>query len=383
MKTLILCVDRDDDIGVKAHLKGPFIGREENLNAASSLALSDPEDPDANTMFSAIALYDELIKSGMDVQIATIAGSPNVGFESDEILSAQLDTVIEQVRPDRAVLVSNGAEDEYFFPIISSRIKIDSVKRVFVKQTPTVEGIYYNFVKTLSDKKTRKKILMPLSVILILYSIFLLIPPIDKLSMTGNVDFLADIPPGLIPFVIGIYLIWYAYDASERIRAASSRLWLALRSGSQMLPFAFVTGIMVVLGLLYSISTVAAARNVQVGILALVFLSSFLWIGVFAALVLEVGRFTSAYLTSREFSWSSIIAGLMFLAIGLLTQGALDSVKLIYHLPSASGAFIAVEIVAGILTAMFAGLLNMNLHTEIKGSEQETEKPASEMRAPK
>ena len=29
MKTLVLCVDRDDDIGIKTGIKGPLIGRED------------------------------------------------------------------------------------------------------------------------------------------------------------------------------------------------------------------------------------------------------------------------------------------------------------------------------------------------------------------
>ncbi|MEM3851556.1 MAG: DUF373 family protein [Methanomassiliicoccales archaeon] len=381
MRTLILCVDRDDDLGAKAHLKGPFIGREANMDAASALVLADPEDPDANTVFSAIAMYDELNKRGLDVQIATIAGSQNVGFESDTKLSEQLETVIGAVKPDRAVLVSNGAEDEFFFPVIASRIKVDSVRRVFVKQTPTVEGLYYNFVKTLTDRKTRKKIFAPIAVILILYSIFLLIPPVAKLSSSGDIGYMSSIPAGLIPFVIGAYLLWYAYDTGEKIRALSVRFWNAVRSGSQMLPFTTVTVIMIILGLLYSISSVASARNVQPGILVLVFMGTFLWIAVFAALVLEVGRFTSAYLSEREISWSSITAGLMLLAIGLLIQGALDSIRLIYKLPSASGAFIAVEIIAGLLTAMFAGMLNVSVRGE--ESVQEEREAKGELRVPK
>lgn len=378
MRTLILCVDRDDDIGAKAKLKGPFIGRDANISAASSLALADPEDPDANTVFSAISFYDELTKRGMDIEIATITGSSNVGFESDAILSEQLETVISKVKPDRAVLVSNGAEDEYFFPVIASRIKVDSVRRVFVKQTPTVEGIYYNIVRTLSDRKTRRKVLIPLSLILMLFSIFLLIPPIDRLYTTANVGYLADIPAGLIPFVLGVYLLWFAYDTSEWLRQASAKFWHAMKSGSQMLPFAFISAIMVVLGLLYAISIVTSARNVPAGYLVLIFIGSFLWIGVFAALLLEVGRFASAYLSTREFSWSSIIAGLMFMAIGLLTQGALDSLRFIYHLPSANVAFIAVEIIAGLLTAMFAGLLNMTVHAQ-PGTEAEADRNTQEM----
>jgi len=41
---MVLCVDRDDDLGRKARLQGPIIGREENLKAATQLGLVDAED---------------------------------------------------------------------------------------------------------------------------------------------------------------------------------------------------------------------------------------------------------------------------------------------------------------------------------------------------
>src|SRR5438132_1362909 len=64
MKILVLCVDRDDDIGVKTGIKTPLIGREANLNAATKLGLADPEDSDVNALLSAISTYDGLVRDG-------------------------------------------------------------------------------------------------------------------------------------------------------------------------------------------------------------------------------------------------------------------------------------------------------------------------------
>ncbi|MCJ7614473.1 DUF373 family protein, partial [Candidatus Bathyarchaeota archaeon] len=43
-RILVLCVDRDDDLGMKAGINTPVLGRKENVNAAASLALRDPEE---------------------------------------------------------------------------------------------------------------------------------------------------------------------------------------------------------------------------------------------------------------------------------------------------------------------------------------------------
>lgn len=59
---LIICIDRDNDLFEKARVVGPIVGRENNLSAATSLALADPEDPDSNAIFYAIKVYDQFKK---------------------------------------------------------------------------------------------------------------------------------------------------------------------------------------------------------------------------------------------------------------------------------------------------------------------------------
>ena len=62
MKVLVICVDRDDDLGKKAKIKGPVIGREKNIEAGTALILADPGEADANTIFEAVKIFDELKK---------------------------------------------------------------------------------------------------------------------------------------------------------------------------------------------------------------------------------------------------------------------------------------------------------------------------------
>src|SRR4030042_2405652 len=96
-RILILCVDRDGDLGTKAGIETPLVGRAPNLDAAVSLALKDPEEPDANAMFEAVSLYDRLQKDeklGEVFEIATICGSALGGVNADRKLVAELNTVL-------------------------------------------------------------------------------------------------------------------------------------------------------------------------------------------------------------------------------------------------------------------------------------------------
>ena len=109
MKTLILNVDRDDDFGRKAKVKSPIIGIKDNIDAANKLGQADPEDSDVNAIFSAISIYNSYIEQNKSAEIATICGNISVGIKSDQILSEQLEQVIEETKADNVILISDGA----------------------------------------------------------------------------------------------------------------------------------------------------------------------------------------------------------------------------------------------------------------------------------
>ena len=171
-KLLVLCVDRDDDVGRKTDMEGPVIGREKNLELAKSLALSDPEDSDPNAIFDSIKIYD----SKENADIATITGHSHVGVESDEKLSKQLDEVLKETGTDKVILVVDGTEDEQIVPIVQSRADIVSIERVIMKQSERLEGMYYQvnefFKEVVSDPKMGKLILGIPAIFLIFYAVF-------------------------------------------------------------------------------------------------------------------------------------------------------------------------------------------------------------------
>ncbi|EQD40630.1 protein containing DUF373, partial [mine drainage metagenome] len=164
---LVVCVDRDDDLGRKAGVTGPVVGRSEAVEAANRLAIADPEDSDTNAIFAAVSLLDELRGAGEDCEVCVLTGSPKVGVLSDRRVADQFDRVLERVRATSAYLVSDGAEDEYLFPILSSRVRIDGVRRVYVRQNASLESTYYTLVRALKDPKLRAKTVLPFALVLL------------------------------------------------------------------------------------------------------------------------------------------------------------------------------------------------------------------------
>ncbi|MBU7025038.1 MAG: DUF373 family protein, partial [Theionarchaea archaeon] len=140
---LVLSVDRDDDLGRKAGMKGPVIGRENVLDAAMKLGLADPTDSDTNVLFRAVKVRDELAESARKIEVAAVTGDEKVGNISDMKIGDQLDAILKSFKVDGVILVTDGKEDEFIEPVIRSKTQILSVDRIIVQQSEELETQYF------------------------------------------------------------------------------------------------------------------------------------------------------------------------------------------------------------------------------------------------
>jgi len=194
---LVLTVDRDNDLGVKAGIRGPVIGRKATLAAALRLGLADPEESDTNAILGALHRHDKLneeIVGDDEVQIALLTGDVRVGARSDRAIAVQLDEVIQEYQPDRAILVTDGADDEVALPIITSRVRVDHVEKVIVRQSKGIESTYYYVVKAIEDPRWRARLLVPIAAVMIILGLGLIIPNGTKLI-------------GAMPLIFGIWVL--------------------------------------------------------------------------------------------------------------------------------------------------------------------------------
>jgi len=155
-RNLVLCVDRDNDIGMKTGIKTPIIGREENLAVASQLALEDPEESDANAIFGAVRIYDSLAADAHreEYAVATIAGSESGGIKADKKLRDELVSVLAKWPADSAILVTDGFSDQEVIPVVQSLIPIMSVRRIVVKHSESIEeswAVVYRYVRMIAE----------------------------------------------------------------------------------------------------------------------------------------------------------------------------------------------------------------------------------------
>jgi putative membrane protein len=148
-KLLVICIDRDDDLGRKTGIPTPVVGRNACIEAAQRLALEDPEDADSNSIFFAVKTYEDLVSRGYKAQVITVTGVENRGVQADEKVASEIKSVLKKFSADGAVIVSDGEDDEMVIPVIQNVIPVISVQRVVMQVSRTIEHSYAVFGKFL------------------------------------------------------------------------------------------------------------------------------------------------------------------------------------------------------------------------------------------
>ena len=312
-RTLVLSVDRDDDIGWKAKIESPVIGRQECLKAATTLALADPEDSDVNAIFSAVKIYDELVAKGEDAVVAVIAGNHLHMIEGDRKIATTLDDVIKETHPTSCILVSDGAEDEFVVPIIQSRIPVASIRRVIVNQMPNLEGTYYILKKFFDDPKISRVVFVPLGLAMLLYAIAYI------LGYSGTATI-------IVIGVIGMYLLYKGFGLDEFIHSIINALQASMSRGK----FSFVTYsttiVLAVIGFTIGFFTVLNYYASDNSLGVLLYVMSFIYGAIFwliiAGLVTSVGIIIDVYINERENLIKVIVFPFFVTAIGIILYGA-------------------------------------------------------------
>jgi len=190
-RILILCVDRDGDLEIKAAVKTPLLGRPANLDGAVALALKDPEEPDANAMFEAVRLYDRLQDEKQPdeiFEVATISGNDLGGVSADRKLVSELNSLLSSFSANEVILVTDGYSDEAVLPLVESRVPVSSVRRIVIKHSESIEetaAVFTKYIKLLVDNPRYARMALGLPGILVL--IFGILWAIDNFLYKGAI----------------------------------------------------------------------------------------------------------------------------------------------------------------------------------------------------
>ena len=359
-KTLVLAVDRDNDYGVKAGVVTPVIGVEGCTAAAVALGAKDPEDSDVNGLFAAIKMYNEIKEDGRDAEIALICGDEKIGHRSDSKVIDELEMILDEIKPDRVMLVGDGAEDEYVYPIISSRVPIDSVKKVYVKQAPGLESTLYILSKMIRDPDKKRRFLSPLAVLLVLLGMIFIVEGIIAYISTHDASYIYGQTWSLVSIVIGTAIFLYAYDIVDQIVDKIQYGFKNIYSGNLTITFTLLSIALAIFGFVRGIYSVWGAQMYDLMYITLEFIYNAMWFIVFAIVLKDAGKALNNYITVKKVNRTFMTGTIIVLGLAFISQGILDAVMTMMGYSLIDQPTIIVEITAGISVEIVASILQTN-----------------------
>ncbi len=330
-KLLVLSIDRDNDIGEKAGVNGPVIGRESVLKVANKLGLADPEDTDFNALFEAVRVHDELKSTfGSNIEVAAITGDKDRSIKSDFEITRQLDIVLKKYKATGVVLITDGSDDEQTIPLIQVKVPVKSIKRLIVRQADQLQSTYFkikDFIDESLENPRFSSIVFGLpAVILVLLGIF---------GLAGV---------RYVLLLLGVFLVIKWFKLEKHITGASDELKVSLTKRRFAAFFVYVLAVVIgILGLYrgYSYMQTFLTKTFFEIIAAFVHSSVFiLWIAVAVGLLSR-----SAY--KRKKSVGRIASVPIFgFAVALVLFGAAD---LIVEPTSSITTFLLYVVLGGLL----------------------------------
>jgi putative membrane protein len=313
---LVLCVDLDDDLGRKTGLETPVVGRENVREAAVALATADPEDSDVNVLFQGLHVVDDLDGEDEEVALAAVTGVEGSDVRATRAVGEEVDTVLAGLttgEPVRAVVITDGAQDESVLPVIRSRVPVDSVRRVVVRQAQDLESMYYTMKQVLADPETRGTVLVPLGILLLIY------PAV-------TVATLFDVPGaavlGFVSTLLGLYTLSRGLGLEARIDDLADRVRNLLYAGRVTIITYAVAAALIVVGGTQGVETLRTVesglrtRPSAVTVLAAFVNGSIRWLAA-AGVTSSLGQITDEYLAGR-FAWRYLNAPFYVVAIAIV-----------------------------------------------------------------
>jgi putative membrane protein len=307
--TLVVCVDRTDDIGRKTGLETPVVGWEAVRSLVTDVGLADPEDSSVNCLLETLRVARDLRDSNEEAIVAVVSGASESVVGADRSVAYQLDGLMETHDLDSAVVVIDSAQDERLVPVIESRLRVDSVDRVVVRQARDIESTYYLLKQFLADEELRQTVLVPLGVALVVFPILALWQGIAVGAAT-------------ITAVIGMFLLYKGFAVDDILRDASQQVRLALYSGNVSVVTYVVAAGLTMVGMFVGalgVSSMTNTEGVLIPTMRFVY-DAVPWLAM-AAVTASVGRLLDEAIASEDLPNAMLNMPFIMGAVSLVVRG--------------------------------------------------------------
>ncbi len=311
MTTLVVCLDRTDDVGRKTGLHSPVVGWEAVRALVTDVGLADPEDSGVNSLLETLRVAQGLRDDDEETVVAVVSGDRESMVRADRAVARQLDELIADHDPDSAVVVIDSAEDERLVPIVESRVRVDSVDRVVVRQARDIESTYYLLKQFLADEELRQTVLVPIGLTLLVFPILAMV-----------FEFSPAEGAAAITTVIGLFLLYKGFSVDDVLGGFARQARKSLYSGQVSVVTYVVAAGLTVAGLFAGGLGVSSLEDPQGYFLpAMQFaFDSVPWLAA-AALTASAGRLLDEAIDEEPIRGSYINLPFVVVAVGLVVRG--------------------------------------------------------------
>ena len=302
MSTLVVYVDRGD-VGYD----GPVVGWEPVQALVTDIGLEDPEDSRVNCLLETLHVARDLRDGGEEAIVAVVPGSDE-GIKNDRAVARGIETLVAEYDPDAAIVVTDSAGDERLVPIIESRVRVDAVDRVVVRQSHDIQSTYYLLKQFLGDEELRGTVLVPIGAELLAFPLLLLF---------------ADLAVALsaIAGVIGLFLLYKGLGIDAFVSRLPIRIRDSLYSGQVSLVTYVVGAGLALIGVFAGGIAAAGVSDSGDLLVVLRFLfDSVPWFAA-AAMAAATGRLVDGLLDDGGVSSALMNLPFGVVAVGLVVRG--------------------------------------------------------------
>jgi putative membrane protein len=306
VSTLVVCIDRGGDL--VGDREPPVVDREAIESLVVDVGVEDPEDSQVNCLLEGLRVARDLEDSGDEAVVAAVSGAGDA-VSADRAVATQVEQLVADHDLDSAVVVADSPEDERLVPIIESRLPVDAVDRVVVRQARDIESTYYLLKQFLADEELRKTVLVPLGVTLIAFPVLWVVAKSTAVAV------------GAIAAVVGLFLLYKGLGIDDYVETLPGQIQEALYSGQVSLVTYVVAVGLTLVGLFAGVIGVSATSTDSAFILAMRFgFDSVPWL-TGAALAASTGRLLDEVIQREGVPSAYLNLPFGAVAVGLVIRG--------------------------------------------------------------
>ena len=308
MSTLVVCIDRGEGVADVTG-KTPTAGARAVRSLVMEVGLKDPENSRVNCLLEGLRVARELDAAGDDPVVAVVSGADD-SVDADREIARQVDELLTAHSIDSAVVVTDNAADERLVHVIESRVRVDAVSRVVVRQARDLESTYYILKQFLADEQLRQTVLVPIGIAL------LAVPALVVFARSTTVALAA------LAAIMGLFLLYKGLGVDDALAALTKGVRDGLYTGRVSVVTGVVAAGLALVGIVAGVinaTPLAAGASILITAMAFLFESA-PWLTT-AALTASVGRIVDEWLRHDRLGNFSLNLPFVVVAVGFVLRG--------------------------------------------------------------